>query len=185
MICPRQLGFCPPSPTSKDSLTNSRDVCLFLRLTFSERSGNAGSLWHVLTYHRLEGYSFCNLKIQLECCWGPVGWCLLSTSSIPKYGTIFTMSIPKAHIQAMSVEPCEYSVAISSCESDIIMRREWRHAGNYSRNRGPMVAVACRLPAFYQQCPTASSAVPRHSSSRIMQVSRLSLNRCEFVLMSG
>lgn len=71
MICPGELGFCLPhlaSPTSKDSLTNSRDVCLLLRLTSSEHSGNAGSLWHVLTYYHLGEYAFSNLKIQLECC---------------------------------------------------------------------------------------------------------------------
>lgn len=65
------------------------------------------------------------------------------------------------------------------CVLNIIRRRDGRHAGNYSRNRGHMVAVACSLPAFYQQYPTASSVVPSYSSSWIMQVSRLSLNQCD------
>lgn len=89
--------------------------------------------------------------------------------------------MPKTHIQTMPVEPFGYSVAILSCVLDIIKRRYGKHAGNYSRNRGHMVAEAWGYLPFISntsQQAVLCWAIPVSGSCKF-HAFMLSLNRCD------
>lgn len=164
----------PPSPTSKDSLTAFCSSWLSLNIVAMQDP--CGMFWLTIT---LGGVPFLQFKdragVLIRSNW-------LVFTQYFKYSKIWT-NFHLVHPQDIRTDHACGALwifcGILSCVLDIIMRRYGRHAGNYNWNGGHMVAVACRLPAFYQQYPAASSVVPSHSSFWVMQVSRLSLNECD------